>query len=339
MRTVRIWYTDFWRNFNPETFLFTRVLQKYYEVVFDQNNPDYIFCSHFGNDYLNYNGIRILFMGEAKTPDFNLYDYALAFDYLQFGDRYLRYPLYLTDQENCERAIKKHLYSDAYYLEKKKFCNFVVSNGAGANQIRNQYFDKLCEYKRVDSGGGYRNNLPDGKPVKDKRAFQKEYRFSFAFENSAISGYTTEKIIDAWAAETIPIYWGDPNIEAEFNHKAFINCNHFHSMEELIEKVKEIDQNEKKYLEMMKQPILLENSPIYEMMKETYLEDFLLHIFEQEKSAAVRRSSHLTMWGRDYENRMRRWANLTDRWHSLKERKIVGKILVALTTAWRKAEN
>lgn len=329
MRKVKIWYTDFWRNFNPETFLFTKVLQKHYEVIFDKENPDYVFCSHFGSDYLNYNGIRILFMGEAKTPDFNLYDYALAFDYLQFGDRYLRYPLYLTDKKNCELAMSKHLHSDDYYLGKKKFCNFVVSNGAGANQIRNQYFDKLNEYKQVDSGGGYRNNLLSGQPIKDKLNFQRDYRFSFAFENSAMSGYTTEKIIDAWAAETVPIYWGDPSIESEFNPKAFINCSHFEKMEELIETIKEMEQDEEKYLEMMRQPILLENSPVQEMLKEQYLEDFLLHIFEQDKEAAVRRSSRLTMWGMDYENRMRRWANLTDKWHSLKSRKIVGKILAA----------
>ena len=47
---------------------------------------------------INYpNAVKIYFTGENDVPDFNLADYALGFHYIDFGDRYLRFPLYLLD--------------------------------------------------------------------------------------------------------------------------------------------------------------------------------------------------------------------------------------------------
>ncbi|CCF79843.1 hypothetical protein HBZS_102910 [Helicobacter bizzozeronii CCUG 35545] len=37
---------------------------------------------------------RLVFMGENERIDFNVYDFAMGFDHLEFGDRYLRVPLY-----------------------------------------------------------------------------------------------------------------------------------------------------------------------------------------------------------------------------------------------------
>jgi len=34
-----------------------------------------------------------------------------------------------------------------------------------------------------------------------------------AFENSEVPGWTTERIVDAFAAHTVPIYWGDPTVK------------------------------------------------------------------------------------------------------------------------------
>lgn len=307
MKQIRICYVDFWKELVPETFLFTEILRQYYDIIMDEENPDFVFCSHFGTEYLKYDCPRILYLGEAKCPDFNIYDYAIAFDDIQFGDRYIRYPFYLLRRKSLEKALKKHTHSNEYYLAKQKFCNFVVSNGPGADNIRNYYFDELSKYKRVDSGGGYRNNLPDGKPVEDKLKFQEEFKFSLAFENSGFPGYITEKITDAWAAGTIPIYWGAPEIEKEFNSKAFLNCRNFATVDGLIAKIREIENDEKLFLDMMKQPVLLPESPVYDMMNPNYLGDFFCHIFDQAPEDAYRRNSKLTMWGRAYEHHISRW--------------------------------
>lgn len=307
MKELRIFYVDFWKGFSMEDFLFTKILKKNYQVVLDDKDPEILFCSVFGNQYLNYQCPRILYVGEPYTPDFNLYDYAIGFDHIQFMDRYLRYPLYLLYNEKMKMALHKHECTKDEIFREKKFCNFVVSSGSGKGDIRAKIFDKLSQYKRVDSGGRYKNNLPDHQPVQDKYEFQKNYKFSLAMENSKVSGYTTEKIIEAWAAGTIPIYWGNPDIAKEFNSASFITIT---DNEEWLDKVKEIDQSDDLYEKMCKEPIYL---PGQEPDLET-LEKFLLTILSKNCEDRIVRGSAKSIFGRMYEYRMQQMARLNENW-------------------------
>ena len=49
------------------------------------------------------------------------------------------------------------------------------------------------------------------------------YMFSVAIENSIYSGYFTEKIMDCFATGTVPIYYGDPDIDKFFNPDGIIS--------------------------------------------------------------------------------------------------------------------
>jgi len=300
MKKIKINFIDFWPDLVKEDNYFYNILKKYYEVEIS-DEPDYLFCSCFGNKHFKYQDcVKILFLGENIVPDFNLYDYAMGFHYIDFEDRYLRLPLYVLYEECIPAALKKHEYSDEYYLNKTKFCNFVVSNPNAAGE-REKMLDILNSYQTVDSGGRYRNNV--GGPVKDKNAFVKQYRFTIAFENSTMSGYTTEKIMEAFAGDTIPIYWGSPRIGEEFNPKAFVNCHEFSCMDEVLAKVKEINENEELYLEMIKAPIITESSQAKQYLEPDYAEKFLLSVFEQDKEHAIRRN--MVYLGRDYQKIMK----------------------------------
>ena len=57
---------------------------------------------------------------------------------------------------------------------------------------------------------------------------------------------------------------------------------------EAIEKIKELDQDDEKYLEMMHQPILVD--PSYPERLEAELGNFICHIVEQPREKAYRRS-------------------------------------------------
>lgn len=310
MKKLKIAYVDFWKGVNPENYIFTKILRKYYEVEITDKEPDFVFCSTFGHQFLNYSCPRILYVGEAFCPDFNLYDYAIGFDHICFEDRYLRYPFCLMNEENVRLALAKQDRPDEDFLNRKGFCSFVVSSGGGVDDLRNWYFDKISEYKQVDSGGRFRNNLPDGKPVLDKRAFQEKYRFSLAFENTSFPGYTTEKILDAWAAGAIPIYYGDPYITKDFNEKAFICCKGKEDCEQVLAQIRSLEEDREAYLRMAKEPILLPDSPIKEMLEPSYLENFLLSIVKQEPDKAIRRNAKLTMWGQFYEYRIGKWEKM-----------------------------
>lgn len=308
-KTIKIKYVDFWpNNFDQETFKFTQILRKYYNVEFS-DNPDYVFCSCFGHKHFKYdNCVKILFLGENIIPDFNLYDYALGFHFIDFEDRYLRCPLYALYVESIDKALNKHTFSDEYYLSKKKFCNYVISNPYAAGE-RDAMIDALNGYMPVDSGGRYRNNV--GGPVKDKLEFAKDYKFSMTFENSAMSGYTTEKIFEGFAAATIPIYWGSKRVAEEFNPDSFINCHDFDSLDDVVKRVKEINENDELFLKMMKAPMITEDCLAYKYLKDDYIDDFFRNIFDGDKDKAIRRN--MVYIGHDYQHKMKGAMHYQDR--------------------------
>lgn len=299
-KKIKINYVDFWSDLDKENFKFTRVLRKYYDVEIS-DDPDYVFCSCFSNKHFDYdNCVKILFLGENIVPDFNLYDYAIGFHFIEFEDRYLRYPLYVLYEQSVKQALEKHTFSDEYYLEKKKFCNYVISNPNAASQ-RNEMIDALSKYMQVDSGGRYRNNV--GGPVKDKLEFASKYRFSMTFENSSMSGYVTEKIFEGFAAATIPIYWGSARIAEDFNPDSFVNCHDFENFEQVVKRVQEIYENDELFLKMVKAPILIEGCLAKKYFEDSYIEDFLRNIFDQEPSKAIRRN--MVYIGHDYQHKQK----------------------------------
>ncbi len=71
------------------------------------------------------------------------------------------------------------------------------------------------------------------KSVDDKISLLKRYRFNLCFENVRYPGYVTEKIFDAMIANTIPVYFGAPDIADFVPHEAFIDASRFSNFEEL----------------------------------------------------------------------------------------------------------
>ena len=61
-----------------------------------------------------------------------------------------------------------------------------------------------------------------GDSLFDKLEAHKDYRFSFIIENSKQENVFTEKITDAFATGTIPVYWGCPDIGKHFNTDGII---------------------------------------------------------------------------------------------------------------------
>lgn len=280
-KTIKIKFVDFYPNFNPQTSILWHTLWDRYEVKLC-DSPDWLVFSVFGNEHFRYNDcVKIFYTGENQVPDFNLCDYAFGFECMEFSDRYMRLPLWTLYSKDVEAMLHKH--EKINLKEKTDFCSFVVSNPHG-NEARAQFMDILSKYKAVHSGGRWRNNV--GAPVADKLAFQKTHKFSMAFENACHPGYTTEKIVQSFAAQTIPIYWGDPRVTETFNSEAFINCNDYPDWESAVERIKEIDQDDALWLKMMQTPAL--NDPtIVEQIKED-IKKFQYRIFDQEPKKAKR---------------------------------------------------
>lgn len=72
--------------------------------------------------------------------------------------------------------------------------------------------DVFGRYGRVHYGGAFRATGPTIPPGgQHKEAFLRRFPFNICPENSARSGYVTEKVFDAVAAGCIPIYAGPPD--------------------------------------------------------------------------------------------------------------------------------
>lgn len=270
------------RRFTPYDNIFTDILNKHYKVIIS-DKPDFVFYSVFGNTHKKYKDcVKIFFTPEVITPNFNECDYAIGFDYINFGERYLRYPLYYN--HITEKILdRSHITND---FAKRDFCNFIYSNdssGEGAI-LRKIFCQKLMTYKHVDCPGLVLNNMTNaissraGDFAAGKLQFQKKYKFTISFENNKYPGYTTEKLSQAFFADTIPIYYGNPDVVKDFNPKAFINCNDFKNMDEVIAKVIELDSNDEKYLEMLREPCVNNN---YTFDKPQQLESFMLNIINK----------------------------------------------------------
>lgn len=295
------------------------ILEKRY-IVEETDKPDFAFFdSSSAGQVFEYDCVRILYLGENIRPDFNLFDYAIGFDYMEFGSRYLRMPLYampINRDRILEPALHKHERFDigGKGLSEKKFCCFLVSNGTEANPIREKFFYKLSEYKKVDSAGGYMNNMPEQwKPTEEETwGFISNYKFQLCFENSAYPGYTTEKLIGAWAAGVVPIYWGDPKAVEIFDPESFICLNSTDEIDidNAIEQIKRLDADDEAYIRMMKTPILNISSEEYLSRINKKLETFLFNIFEQTPKAALQRTNAKDGWGKFYERDAKRHRDM-----------------------------
>lgn len=254
MEKIKIWFSDFWR---PSTLPYIKrnalfkFLSKFYVLVLTKEKPDFLIYSCFGHEYLKYSCIRIFYAGENVRPNFNECDYSFSFDY-PITERNYRLPLYRFYPSYDE--LFKLREPEKVIAQQRKFCCFLASNPGGKD--RNEFFKILSSYKSIDAGGKVFFNVDQpvlrGKEIE----WMSNYKFCIAFENSSYPGYTTEKILHALVANTIPIYWGNPLIGQDFNLKAFINCHDYRNFADVVEVVKLIDQEKNIYQAMLSEPII-----------------------------------------------------------------------------------
>lgn len=266
---VQVAFVDFWQRIDLDNFILMKALRQHHEVVLcDMAEADYVFYSVFGDEhwFAPDRAVKIFYTGENCIPDFNACDYAFGFNHITMGDRYMRLPNYYCTPRFLKSTLlmeQKHILPAGFDVQRDKpdFCSFVVSNG-DAYPIRHIFFELLSKYRKVDSGGRYINNI--GGPIDDKTTFDARHRFAITFENSSTPGYTTEKIVDAFAARCVPIYWGDPDVCSVFNPKAFVNVGDYDSLDEVVRRVIALDRDNESYLNMLREPALLDNAYQYE---------------------------------------------------------------------------
>lgn len=280
---------------------------KRFRFVIDRNDPQYLLVviSHvFSRESLRelfrnyYSRDRIvLFEGdEAISPDMNIFDYAITYDdSFEYNDRVCHRPYSYFVAGGMEIRRGNHLsyHEAAREYDNRKFCSFIYSN-ANAHYRRDELFYEISSYKKVDSLGKHlnnTNNVPDRNIenwFKSSIDQKREYRFSICAENGEMSGYTSEKILSSFLANSIPIYWGNPNIASEFNPEAFINCSEMDNVGDVVDKVREVEENKEIWINMATAQWQTDKQRIYIRRQEEEYKRFLNSIFEQNIADAKR---------------------------------------------------
>lgn len=262
----------------------------------DYQKADFLLCDTLNDKHENFKGVKILYTGENHHCDLNRFDYCLTHDYGE-SDRCHRFPYWqyglLLSQESRHELTggRRPLTVEELTAQNRDFCAFVSYNAAARKRVR--FVKKLMARRKVSCGGPLMNNV--GGPVEDKLGFCSGCLFTIAFENEAYPGYQTEKIVHAFLARSIPLYWGNQKVEEEFNPKAFVHERHFRSEEEMIDYVLELADNPERVVAMLNEPVFRDPGVIEKA--EVELEAFFRRIFERGPGAIQRtRGQKIMAW-------------------------------------------
>jgi len=262
--TFRVGFCDMWSDFNPAYNFFTLLLHQaapHLQILGGpaQGTEDIVIFGPFGSTWraLPQSQPKIHFTGENTEPVVGV-ALNLGFGHAAPSDSYMRFPLWILEIDWFGADPAKSVNPIPIPLEacttppagpRSKFCAFVVSNPN--NPVRNDAFKTLCGYRPVDSAGAVFNTLGPGLFAGGgggggearKVAFLRDYKFCIAYESGSSPGYCTEKLLHAKAAGCVPIYWGDPLVEHDFNMDGCIDARRL-SGAELVAAVKAVDADD-----------------------------------------------------------------------------------------------
>jgi hypothetical protein len=204
---------------------------------------------------------KMNFIGEPVLPDSENYD--IVFTSVNNMKNILDLPLCVM-YIHCNHFLPRLLYPIKVIKPATDFCTFIVSNPNCGT--RNKIFERLNQYKKVSSLGRHTNNMGYiiGFPYWSDDYFQVlgQHKFMICCENTKMTTYSTEKIVNPYLGRTIPIYWGTHNIKNLFNPESmlFLEDETEEAMENLINKIIELDNDDEKYLEFVNRPIFNEHN-------------------------------------------------------------------------------
>jgi hypothetical protein len=292
---------------SPEIVFYTN--QFYREGELDYYTNDIVKGIHEYDDNVK----KIFLSGEAR-PDFNSHlnkgsnYYCLGYEHINH-ERYLRFPTFVLDvfvlhneggmfDSEYGWLTEKRNFDEIFKI-KKHFCSIVQ---ASHNPDREVLFDEIMKKHWIKSSGPWKQTIKDseglnthkyhnysdsnymgridGLTYRDKINFLSDCMFNISYQFTNTDHLTQEKIVHAYAANSIPIFYGNQFIEEEgFNLNTFVNAHKFDSVFSLVDYLNEIYKDKNKLKKYFEEPIFVDNKlPIY--FDEDYMLSFLERIID-----------------------------------------------------------
>jgi hypothetical protein len=277
---------NWWPGFNEKTdanhigffeMLLSKTKLKNFEITYDINKANVLLEAGNPNDdvhnFKNWK-YKINFIGEPALPQHEKYNLVLTS--VNNITNIVDLPLCIA-YIHCNNFLPKLLNRPKIDTISQNFCSFIVSNPKC--EVRNKLFERLNNYKKVNSMGGYSNNVGEQirYPYWSQDYFNVigSHKFMICCENTKMETYSTEKIVNPYLARTIPIYWGSHNIKNIFNPDSmlFLEDETEEAFENLIQKIIELDNDDQKYLEFINRPTFTEDN--IKFWNENYILDSL----------------------------------------------------------------
>lgn len=228
-RIVTLNIARFWAGATVEEIVGTLLpdLKPYYDFV-AADAPQVLLYGPYSGALPPGRYVKVFIGCENLRPLMDECDWAFGV----YHEEYIGHPCYMRFARWGDDAhlIQQERDWEAVLRAKSRFCAFLFSQQV---PYREAFFRALTRYKLIDAPGRSMNNMPSIDPMPGqidwdaKREFLRRYKFVIAFENSSAPGYNTEKLTHAIEADTMPIYWGDPQIGRSFNTARFINAHDF----------------------------------------------------------------------------------------------------------------
>ena len=218
---------------------------KFYDNFINIYYKNYLFGGDFGANTLfypsffeedilkltfnkKYNKVAYISSNNNFFSQLSIVSFLKPHKFLKFYFRYLLSGNFRVAVKNCLYNYKLSL---IFFLAKKNLIHLYGKNWDNFFQYpRISFFHYLAVKRNYRGIAGKKINLIS------------KYKFTLCIENTSISGYVTEKIIDCLVAGTVPVYRGCPDIHKYFNSDTFIDSNKFDSHSSLVDYLSEIDE-------------------------------------------------------------------------------------------------
>ena len=268
---MRIKFENFWGGFPIHDNIVTVALKLRHHVEIVNDGADVIVCqgprSHKDNNAITISWF-IESMNRIGEPNYDNCDY--SFNSCNFDDhRNYRIPFWSTQINWSDATVHDITRGPTYYISPEKlywreithrdrWCCSVASGTLGK---RAEFYPMISQRLPVAHGGDFLRNTtemvkkPGNSDYLEKIEFISKYKSNLCFENDDRDGYVCEKILHAFYAGCLPIYWGPKNVGEDFNKKAFIDINDFGSDEEAINHVREVLADDSKLLTYLREPV------------------------------------------------------------------------------------